>query len=90
MDGDPAQMAAAMSMAFSSQNPMVMQNIEPPNMQAGSGGALHSPNARYYPQRPGTQGAIAMGPHGSPNSMGSGGAVDVAARVNKYKQSQYH
>jgi hypothetical protein len=38
-----------MSMAFSSQNPMVMQNIEPPNLTSGSGGALHSPGARYYP-----------------------------------------
>lgn len=70
-------MAAAMSMAYN-PNTMGMQPAEPPQKQVQ--------NSRYYPQRPGTQGGIAMGPHGgSPTSMGSGGVQDVAARVKKYK-----
>lgn len=76
VEGQDAQMVAAMSMAFSPNN-MVMQ----PGEQKPGG-----PSARYYAQRPGTQGGIAMGaPSGSPTSMGSGGVHDVAARVKKYK-----
>ena len=72
-------MAAAMSMAFNPNNMGMQEPVPKQGVQ----------NSRYYPQRPGTQGGIAMGPHsGSPTSMGSG-VPDVAARVKKYKQSQY-
>ena len=68
-------MAAAMSMAFSPNMGVQPAESQKQGMQ----------NPRYYPQRPGTQGGIAMGPHsGSPTSIGSG-VHDVAARVKKYK-----
>ena len=76
-------MTAAMNMAFGANN-MGMQ----PGEQTSKHGLQ---NPRYYPQRPGTQGGMAVGGHGgSPTSLGSGGVQDVAARVKKYKQSQYH
>lgn len=73
-------MAAAVSMGYNPNIGAHTADSQRPVLQ----------NPRYYPQRPGTQGGIAMGPHGgSPTSLGGGAVHDVAARVKKYKQSQY-